>query len=157
MNPGSQLSEMWSVSQMSQVARIALWRCSQCICLRHCLCLRIFHCHSHVTSSLWSNVTSLYDRSLKVLSKCICLCLCLCLCLCIFLYHFLFFGQIISPHHSDQMSLRSQVSRIALWWNSLNVFVFVIVFLLVRLRLLISLIKCLKGHMSLGSFFEGVL
>ena len=37
-----------------------------------------------------------------------------------------FFGQVMSPHHSDQMSQRSQVSRIALWWCSLNVFVFVI-------------------------------
>ena len=99
------------------------------------------------------------------LSKCICLshCLCLCICLC----HCLFFGQVMSPHHSDQMSQRSQVSRIALWWSSLNVFVsvivfvfvfvFVIVFFLVRSCLLISLIKCLKGHKSLGSLFEGAL
>ena len=38
----------------------------------------------HVPSSLWSNVskvTRLWDRSLKVFSKCICLCHCLCLCL----------------------------------------------------------------------------
>ena len=67
------------------------------------------------------------------------------------------------PHHSDQMSQRSQVSLVALWGSSLNVFVivfvivivfvFVIVFLLVRLRLLITLIKCLKGHKSLGLLF----
>ena len=37
----------------------------------------------------------------------------------------------MSPHHSDQMSQRSQVSRIALWWSSLNVFVSVIVFVFV--------------------------
>ena len=71
------------------------------------------------------------------------------------------FGQVMSPHHFDQMSQRSQVSRIALWRCSLNVFVFVIVnvfvivfvivFLLVRSCLLITLIKCLKGHKSLGS------
>ena len=77
------------------------------------------------------------------------------------------FGQVMSPHHFDQMSQRSQVSRIALWRCSLNVFVFVIVFvfvfvfvivfLLVRSCLLITLIKCLKGHKSLGSLFEGAL
>ena len=39
-----------------------------------------------------------------------------------------FFGQVISPHHSDQMSQRTQVSRIALWRCSLNVFVIVFVF-----------------------------
>ena len=63
------------------------------------------------------------------------------------------------PHHSDQMSQRSQVSRIALFRCSQNVFVFVIVFVfvfvivfvLVRSCLLITLIKCLKGHKSLGS------
>ena len=67
----------------------------------------------------------------------------------------------MSPHHSDQMSQRSQVSKIALWCSSLNVFVFVIVivfvfvlvivFLLVRSCLIITLIKCLKGHKSLRS------
>ena len=37
------------------------------------------------------------------------------------------------------------------------VFVFVIVFLMFRSCLLISLIKCLKGHKSLGSLVEGFL
>ena len=64
-----------------------------------------------------------------MISKCICLCHCLCLCIC--LCHCLFFGQIMSPHHSDQMSQRSKVSRIALWRCSLNVFVSVIVFVFV--------------------------
>ena len=60
-----------------------------------------------------------------------------------------------------------QVSWVALGRCSLNVFVFVIVFvyvfvlvvvfLLVRSCPLITLIKCLKGHKSLGSLFEGVL
>ena len=76
-----------------------------------------------------------------------------------------FFGQVMSPHHSDQMSQRSQVSRIALWWSSLNVvvsvfvfvFVFVIVFFMVRSCPLITLIKCPKGHKSLGLLSEGVL
>ena len=125
-------------------------------------------CSCHVSSSLWSNVakvTSLWDRSLMEFSKCIFLCHCLFLCIC--LCHCLFLGQVMSPHHSDQMSQRSQVSRIAPWRYSLNVFVFVtvfvfvfvfvIVFLFVRSCLLITLIKCLKGHKSLGSLLEGAL
>ena len=74
-----------------------------------------------------------------------------------------FFGQVMSPHHTDQMSQRSQVSGVAFWRCSLNVFVFVIVivfvcvfvivFLLVRSCLLITLIKCLKLHKSLGSLW----
>ena len=91
------------------------------------------------------------------------MCLCHCLYLCVCLCHCLFFGQVMSPHHSDQMFKMSQVSGIALWRCSLNVcvfvivfvfvfvFVFVIVFFLVRSCLLITLIKCLKGHKSLGS------
>ena len=43
----------------------------------------------------------------KKVSKCISHCLCLRLC------HCLFSGRVMSPHHSDQMSQRSQVSRIA--------------------------------------------
>ena len=39
--------------------------------------------------------------------------------------------QVTFPHHSDQVSQRSQVSRIALWWSSLNVFVSVSVFVFV--------------------------
>ena len=70
----------------------------------------------------------------------------------------------MSPHHSDQMSQRSQVSRVALVRCSLNVFVivfvivivfvFVIVFLLVRSCPLITLIKCLKGHKSLRTLCD---
>ena len=37
------------------------------------------------------------------------------------------------------------------------VIVFVIVFLLDRSCLLITLVKCLKGHRSLGSLFEALL
>ena len=107
--------------------------------------------------------------ALCVFSKriCLCLCHCLCLCICICLCHCLFVGQVMSPHHSDRMSQRSQVSRVALWRCFLNVFVFVIVFVFVfvfvivffwvRSSLLITLIKCLKGHKSLGSLSEGVL
>ena len=106
-----------------------------------------------------SKVTSLSDWSLRVFSKCLCHCICLCHCLCLF--HCTSVGQVVSPHHSDQMSKRSQVSSVALSGSSLNVFVIVIVivivivfvivivlvilFLLVRSCFLISLIKCLKS------------
>ena len=90
-----------------------------------------------------------------------CLCLCICLCHCIFL------GQVMSTNRPDQTSKRTQVSRIALWRCSLNVFVivivfvclfvFVIAFLLVSSCLLIILIKCLKGYKFLISLCEGVL
>ena len=86
-----------------------------------------------------------------------------CLCHRIFLCHCLFCGQAMSTYYSDRMSERSQVLRIALWRCSLNVFVFVFVFVfvivpfLVRSCLLITLIKSLKGHKSLGSLFDGAL
>ena len=32
-----------------------------------------------------------------------------------------FFGQVMSPHHSDQMSQRSQVSRVALCMSKVKV------------------------------------
>ena len=44
---------------------------------------------------------------------------------------FVFFCQIMSSHHSDQMSQFSKVSRIALWRCSLNVLVVVIVFVFI--------------------------
>ena len=174
---------------MSQVSRIALWGCSinvmvivnfgqvmsphnslslsLSLALSLYLSLSLSFCWScHVSLSLWSDVSkvkSLWGRSLNVFSKCICLCYCLCLCLC----HCLFLGQVMSHHHSDQTSQRSQNPRIAFWRCSLNVFVFVIiivfvivfviVFFLVRSCPLITLIKCLKGHKSLGSLFGGVL
>ena len=86
-----------------------------------------FFWSGHVSSSLWSNVskvTSLLDCSLKVFSKCIslchylCLCLCPCLCLCLCLF---FLDQVMSPCHSDQMSQRSQVSRVALCMSKVKV------------------------------------
>ena len=80
----------------------------------------------------------------------------------------IFFGHVMSSHHSEQMSQRSQVSRIALRRCSENVFVvvfaivfvfvfvFVIVFLFVRSCLLVTLITCLKGHKSLRVLFGSV-
>ena len=74
------------------------------------------------------------------------------------------FCQFLSPYHSDQISPRSQdhtsLTLLFFWcflkWICLCrclclVFVFFIVFFLVRSCLLITLIKCLKGHKSLGS------
>ena len=73
----------------------------------------------------------------------------------------IFVGHVISSRHSEQMSQRSQVSRIALRRCSQNVFVFVIVFVFVNFFvmscLLITLNKCLKGHKSLGLLLGGVL
>ena len=69
----------------------------------------------------------------------------------------IFFGHVMSSHHSEQMSQRSQVSRIALRRCSQNVFVFVFVNFLAMSRLLITLNKCLKGHKSLGWLLGGVL
>ena len=57
------------------------------------------------------------SQRLKVFSKCIYHCLCHCLCLC----HCIFFGQVMSLHHSDQMSQRSQVSRVALCMSKVKV------------------------------------
>merc|ERR1719318_1269281 len=79
-----------------------------------------------------------------------------------------FFGHVMFSHHSEQMSQRSQVSRMALRRGSQNVFVFVIVFVfvfvfvsvnffLVMSCFLITLNKCLKGHKSLGWLLGGVL
>ena len=78
-----------------------------------------------------------------------------------------FFGHVMSSHHSEQMSQRSQVSRIALRRCSQNVLVFVFVFVivfvfvfvfvnffLVMSCLLITMNKCLKGHKSLGLLFS---
>ena len=76
-----------------------------------------------------------------------------------FLYLSFVFQQVMSPHHSDQMSQMSQYSRIALWWCSLYVYVFVgfvLVIFLSRSCLPIVVIKCIKGHKSLGLLFEGV-
>ena len=61
-------------------------------------------------------------------------------------------GHIMFPHCYDHMSQWSQISKIALWRCSLNVILIVIVilivfvFLFIRSCLLITLIKCLKGH-----------
>ena len=44
----------------------------------------------------------------------------------------IFFGHVMSSHHSEQMSQRSQVSRMGLRRGSQNFFVFVIVFVFVN-------------------------
>ena len=78
-------------------------------------------------------------------SKCICLCNCLC--------HCLFFGQVMSPHHSDQMSQRSKVSRMALWKSFLFVFVFVIVFVFVFVFVIVFFLVRSCPLITLGSLF----
>ena len=61
------------------------------------------------------------------------------------------FGQVMSPYHSDQMSQRSQVSRIALWWSSLNVFVSVIVFVFVFVPVIVFFFWSVHVSSSLQS------
>ena len=164
------------MSQRSQVSRVSIWRCFLTVfvfvfvivfvflfvfvivllLVRPCPLITLIKClkgHKSLGSLsedvLWmflSLTLSLY-LSLYLSLSC------------------LIVGQVMSSHHSDKMSQRSQVSRVTLWRCSPNVFfiviifviVFVIVFLLVRSYPLITLIKCLKGHKSLGSLFEGVL
>ena len=72
------------MSQRSQVSRIALWRYFQNVFdfIIVSVFVIVFFWSGHVSSSLLSNVakvTSLWNRSLKVFSKCICFCHCLCL------------------------------------------------------------------------------
>ena len=140
------------MSQRLQVSGIALWRWSLnvfvfvivFVCIF--VFVIVFFWSGHVSSSLWSNVSkvaSLWDCSLKVRSKCIRLCHCLCLC--ISLCHCLFFGQVVSPHHSGQMSQGSQVSWATLWRCSLNVFVFAIVFVFVFVFVIVFF---WSGHVS---------
>ena len=92
MNSSSQLSEMQSVSQMSHVTRIALWRCPLNVFVIVIVFDIVFAfvivffgrvLSPHHSDQMSLKVTSLWDGSLKVLSKCICLCHCLCLCHCI--------------------------------------------------------------------------
>ena len=57
------------------------------------------------------------------------------------------FGHVMSSHHSEQMSQRSQVSRIALRRCSQNAFVFVFVF---------AIVFVIAGSVSLdGNTFPG--
>ena len=80
----------------------------------------------------WDGWVTFLFRSWRlsvVNSKCVSIsCMCHCL---LIVFVFVLSCQVMSPHHSDQMSPRSQVYRIALWRCSLNVLVFVIVFLIV--------------------------
>ena len=60
---------------------------------------------------------------------------CICLCRCLFV------GQVMFSHHSDHMSKRSKLSKIALWWCSLNVFVIVFVIVFVFAMSIIIIMK----------------
>ena len=139
---GHVFSSLWSnVSEVKSLKDRSLKVFSKCICHHHCLCVCLSHCFLLARSSLWSNVSkvkSLKDRSLKVFSKCICHCHCICLCLRICHCRCLFVGQVMFSHHSDQMSQRSKVSKIALWRRSLNVFVIVLMVILIWVQILSS-------------------
>ena len=76
-----------------------------------------------------------------------------CVFIIVFVFVFVsFFGHVMSPNHSDQMSQRSQVSGIALWMVVLFDFV---------LSLFMSpnhhMINCVKSHKATELLFEGVL
>ena len=134
-----------------------------CICEVHLLVIQppigIWSCCIHPTSTPTSGALdpTILDKYFKNWNNFV------------FVFVIFFFGQVMSPHHSYQMSQRSQVSRIVHWRCSLDVFVFVVVILfvfvfvfvivlfLVSSCLLISRIKCLKGHKYLGLLFEGAL
>ena len=117
-----------SVSSLrSQDSWIALWGCSlnvmvivivnlvrSCLLITHCHCICLCHCLLLVMSCL--PITPIRCLSLLVFSKCRCLCL--------------FVGRVMSPHYSDKMSKRSQISRIVLWGCSPNVIVVVFVIVL---------------------------
>ena len=97
---------------ISNSGKLLHWYCLFIVCLFVCCLLFISYC--------------LFDCSLVELAKFIIVF--------VFVVVFVkcnFLGNVISPHHSDQMSQRSQVSGIALWWSSLNVFVSFIVFVYV--------------------------
>ena len=63
----------------------------------------------------------------------------------------------MSSHHSEQMSQRSQVSKIALRRCFQNVFVFVFVPVFVFVSVNFLVMSCLIGHKSLGWLLGGVL
>ena len=63
------------------------------------------------------------------------------MCSCLYLSLSLVFDQVMSPHHSDQMSQRSQVSWVARWGSSQSVFV--IVFVIVIVIVFVFVIRCL--------------
>ena len=86
------------------MVRLRISGCSQCICYRFCLCLSrcfLLLVMSCFLIALTKGLNGQKSRTLKVFSNC----------------HCLFVGQVMSPHHSDQMSQRSQVKghSVVLW------------------------------------------
>ena len=63
-------------------------------------------------------------------------------CSLMYLSLYFFFGHVMSSHYSEQMSQRSQVSRMALSRGSQNVFVFVIVFVFVFVFVFVCVCNC---------------
>ena len=67
-------------------------------------------------------------------------------------------GQVMSPHHFDQMSQRSQDSRVALQGRSLNAFVIVFVFVFVIVIVIVFVFVIVIAIVfSFGQVFEGAL
>ena len=89
-----------------------------------------------------SKVTSLWDHSFRLFSQFLCFCDCLCLGICLCLYHCLFVGWVMSPHHPNQMSQRTQVSGVAIWGWYLDIFVFAFDFVFV----IVIVIIFVRGH-----------
>ena len=78
--------------------------------------LLLMYCSCHVSSSLWSvsKIISLPIFSVRVFSRCHYHCQCL----------LILVRQVMSAHHIDQMSQKTEMSRIPLCRCSLNIFVF---------------------------------
>ena len=105
------------------VHNIVVFNCQICnVCLHghksfgiwmaHCDCLE---CHKYLRL--------LFGDVLSIFVFCHFLCICICHCLCFCHCHCLFVGQVLFPHHSDQMSQRLQVSRVGILMCLLNIFV----------------------------------
>ena len=69
----------------------------------------------------------------------------------LYLFLSIFFGHVMSSHHSEQMSQRSQVSRIALRRCSQKVFVFVVfvaVAFVVVVFIIVFIVSVTSSHHS---------
>ena len=156
-----QLSALQSVSQISQVSRIALRRCSQnvfvfviviviVIVFVFVFVFVIFLVISCLLITL--NKCLKGQKSLGLLLGGV---LKMSLSLSFFVFVFVtFFGHVMSSHHSEQMSQRSQVSKIALRRCSQNVFVIVFVFVFVFVNFLVM--SCLPSLLTNVSKVTGL-
>ena len=102
---------------------------------------------SHGLQPLWyhgirsQTISSLQSVSIILVHICICI--------------RIFVGHVMSPHHSDQLSQKSQVSRIALWRCYLNVFVFRISWIKVTMMIMMMMMmveRFLLARSRLGKY-----